>query len=156
MKLYHSLFVCALGLIGCDISIVATGYGDVLVDNDSSSDFPENAAVGPNHDADVNLASSDNWIVPQLPITSGDPSFAVTWTLLHPIDAKKITIYRHCRGTEAFLWLVDNGDPNSVIAVVNGCNNAPNETYGEISLVYDGTNWVGMSATGAAILLPPG
>jgi hypothetical protein len=114
-------------------------------------------ATGPAHDADVQLADADVWIVPSLVGATNETPGHVSWTLLHPTTSAHALIRRTCtQEPEPFLWLNDppNWTASGALATFHACG-MPGEFYSTVELAYDGAQWIGVSATGAATLLPP-
>jgi hypothetical protein len=109
--------------------------------------------TGPNQNASVDLSAADVWIVPLLP--AGD--VPVVWTLTHPVESVTAIIRRTCTAQpETFLWLSDppNWKGSSALATLHSCG-VPGEFYATVEVLYDGTQWIGVSAAGAATILPP-
>lgn len=128
------------------------GCIDVDVDVNIKQDDPSITATGPAHSGDISLADADIWLVPPL---SGDD--AIVWTLLHPDAPATAVVQRTCSATaEPFLWLSDPPDwsGSGALATFNGCGE-PGKFYSTVELTFDGTQWVGVSASGAATILPP-
>ncbi len=110
--------------------------------------------TGPNQNALVDLSLADVWIVPPLPDNGNVP---LAWTLTHPVEPTTAIIRRTCTAQpETFLWLSDppNWKGSSAFATFHGCG-VPGEFYATVEVLYDGTQWIGVSATGAASILPP-
>lgn len=140
------------------VPIFAMGCFSVEVDEpDQFTRFA--TIVGPDHDADVQLADAVIWTVPHLQQHDTDVPEAVTWTLLHPNRfIVSATIRRTCFGgiEEPFLWLSDppNWSDGSALATFKECKGMT-DSYSTVELAFDGYQWVGISATGNATLLPP-
>jgi hypothetical protein len=110
--------------------------------------------TGPNQNASVDLSLADVWIVPPLPDNGNIP---LAWTLTHPVESVTAIIRRTCTAQpETFLWLSDppNWKGSSALATLHSCG-VPGEFYATVEVLYDGTQWIGVSATGAASILPP-
>jgi hypothetical protein len=144
MKTYILKTLCAITLMGCvDIDINPRADSAAII-----------TLVGPDHDGDVQLADADIWIVPPLNDGGSDP---VVWTLTHPDAPARAIIRRTCgESIEPFLWLSDppNWSGGSALATFHACG-TPGEFYSTVELAYAGSEWVGLSAIGAATLLPP-
>jgi len=155
MKPYPAIF----GVASLATLFATTGCVSVNVQNEITSepapDSTTTTLVGPDHDADVQLGDADFWVVPQLHGSANSPP--VVWTLLHPDEPTTVTVRRVCGNqSEPFLWLSDppNWSNNSALATFNGCG-VPGEFFATVELAFDGTAWVGVSASGAATILPP-
>lgn len=140
--------------------VLASGCLEVTTNSSYTNDEAENTtpttSIGPDHDGIVQLASADIWVVPPL-LNGGNIDNAVIWTLSHPNTPANVIIRRSCTANpEPHLWLSDPPDWNgsSALATFHACG-VPGEFYSTIELAYDGFEWVGLSATGAATLLPP-
>ena len=101
----------------------------------------------------VDLSAADVWVVPMLPENSGVP---VVWTLTHPPEPTTVVIRRTCSiEPETFLWLERPTKLGRELCIrdVYAVESPVNST--QRSVLYDGTQWIGVSATGAASILPP-
>lgn len=149
------LNVCiALLVAGCENSI-ASGCGDIDVSSGTIESSEASAFVfGPDHDDVVHLADNKLWEVPPLP---ANQTGRIVWTLAHPNGFAEVFVRRTCTSSpEPFLWLSDPPDfgGGQALATFHECGK-PGEFYATIQLVFDGQEWVGISATGAATLNPP-
>ncbi len=142
------------------LSIVAPlwlGCVDVDVIEVAAADEPSHVITtmtGPNQSAAVDLSTADVWIVPPLPDNGNIP---LAWTLTHPAEPTTAIIRRTCTARpETFLWLSDppNWKGSSALATLHACG-VPGEFYATVEVLYDGAQWVGVSAAGAATILPP-
>ena len=150
MKRVRWLLPIAMVSIGCvDVNVI-----DVSTTNEAPSKPTIITMTGPNHNEMVDLSAADVWVVPMLPENSGVP---VVWTLTHPPEPTTVVIRRTCTAQpETFLWLSDppNWKGSSALATLHACG-VPGEFYATVEVLYDGTQWIGVSATGAASILPP-
>jgi hypothetical protein len=145
MKAYILKTLCAITLMGCvDIDINPRADSAAII-----------TLVGPDHDADVQLADADIWIVPSFFVEGSEPPEKIVWRLLHPNVPATVVVRRTCAAdAEPYLWLSDPPDWTSALATFHPCG-TPGEFYSTVELAYDGSEWVGLSATGAATILPP-
>lgn len=139
----------------CAFLSLVVGCVDVEAVDVVTADEPPPIATmtGPNQNASVDLSAADVWMVPPLP--AGD--IPVVWTLKHPAEPVAATIRRTCTAQpETFLWLSDppNWKGSSALATLHACG-VPGEFYATVEVLYDGAQWIGVSATGAATILPP-
>lgn len=149
MRVYHKKRVCAHAAFA-----FVLGVFPLACDNSGAQLV---TMTGPDHHADVQLADADIWIVPPLDSSGVDTPEQVTWALVHPNAPTRALIRRTCTHIhESFLWLSDppNWTESSTIATLHACG-TPGEFYSTVELAYDGVQWIGVSATGAATLLPP-
>jgi len=140
-------------------AIMPTGCLTVNVDASTKTTTDDHAVrelVGPDHSANVKLGDADHWIVP--PLIGEADAAPVVWTLGHPDEHAVVVVRRECGPQEEpFLWLSDppNWNGSSALATLGSCGQF-GEVYGTVILEFDGTAWIGISATGNASLLPPG
>lgn len=160
------------GLLVALVMVVA-GCGDVTTDSSNNSNSNNNNSnninnvitnngdgtivevIGPDHDADVQLADADLWSVPMLDI--GASPEMVVWTLLHPPVSAHVYVRRFCapQTPEPFLWLRESADNGGlVIAILPSCDQS-NDVFATVELAFTETHWVGIAATGGATLVPP-
>ena len=148
MKRLQWLPLCAPLWLGCvDVDVI-----DVAPADEPPIAFT--TMTGPNQNASVDLSLADVWIVPPLPDNGNIP---LAWTLKHPVEPTTAIIRRMCTAQpETFLWLSDppNWKGSSAFATFYGCG-VPGEFYATVEVLYDGAQWIGVSATGAATILPP-
>lgn len=116
--------------------------------------------TGPAHDAIVQLADADVWLVPPLP-KDDDPMApnSITWTLAHPSTKARATITRTCWATnEAELKINDPPDEpvSKRLASGPGCTDfASDYTTAWVELAFDGTKWIGVASGHEGGFSPP-
>jgi hypothetical protein len=149
MKRYQ--FVCASTIVALSAAM-ATACVDVASGVSNTDGVV--SAIGPDHDADVPLATADVWTVPPLDINKFPEM--VVWTMEASSEPATVTVRRFCQPMiqEPFLWLHQPTEDGGVVAMLHGCGK-PNEFFGTVTLSFDGAMWVGLSASGAATLVPP-